>query len=185
MRMQYGYHGKAMEYRLKKTLWCHQPRGCNINYKWRWLGKSSIKGQGEFSSKPYWIASSSRPGVPTREDEAGRGHDIDLVPCIHVQGKGEPQRTSWEAENSMAESTESLLIPVRTLKCSSHVLELLIDTCPTMISSQQAPKPWEKARGLTQFALAALWQQLGTCNSATASQPSLIAFISSTPNIPG
>ena len=126
----------------------------------------------------FGSCSSSRPGVPTREDEAGRGHDIDLVPCIHVQGKGEPRRTSCReaAENSMAESTESLLITVGKFEMFISCFwatHRYLDTCPTMISSQQVPKPWEKARGLTQFALAALWQQLGTCNSATA-QPNLV-----------
>jgi hypothetical protein len=56
MRMQYGYHGKPMEYRLKKTSGVISHVAAKSTFMEVSGWENNPFSEGEFSSKPYWIA---------------------------------------------------------------------------------------------------------------------------------
>lgn len=63
------------------------------------------------------------PGASTGEDEVGRGHDVDLVPRVHVQREGEPQGTAhaglWERRRDVGSPWLSPVSTVRQCKTGS------------------------------------------------------------------
>ena len=124
--VQCGSHGEIHGW---DTLWCHQTWLQNqvkvevsgwkksfINEgssKRSWMTSGSFMSFIQFYDFLWWLRRScalcqslwtSRLGFPTGEDEAGRSHNIDLVPCIHVQGEGEPQRTRMTLDPCWKES---------------------------------------------------------------------------------